>query len=35
MFQAIAADIEQVLDWLKALFDFGAIWRTKQAFENY
>jgi hypothetical protein len=23
-----------VIDWLKALFDFGAIWRTKMAFEE-
>ncbi|NGM83260.1 hypothetical protein G5B47_12625 [Paenibacillus sp. 7124] len=34
VFQAIAADIGKLIDWLKALFDFGAIWRTKKAFEE-
>ena len=31
--QAVEADIENVIDWLKALFDFGAIWRTKTALQ--
>jgi len=34
VFQAVAAAIEKVIDWLKALFDFAAIWRTKMAFEQ-
>lgn len=34
VFQAVGAEIEKVVDWLKALFDFGAIWRTKMAFEQ-
>lgn len=34
VFQAIEAAVEKVIDWLKALFDFGAIWRTKMAFEQ-
>jgi hypothetical protein len=34
VFHAIEAAIEKVIDWLKALFDFGAIWRTKMAFQE-
>ena len=34
VFAAVEAAIEKVIDWLKALFDFGAIWRTKMAFEQ-
>jgi len=34
VFQAVEAEIDKVVDWLKALFDFGAIWRTKMAFES-
>lgn len=34
VFAALAAEIEKVIDWLKALFDFGAIWRTKMALEE-
>lgn len=34
VFQAVAAEVEKVIDWLKALFDFAAIWRTKMAFEQ-
>ena len=33
-FLAVAAAIEKVIDWLKALFDFAAIWRTKMALEQ-
>lgn len=34
IFQAVLADIELVIEWLLALFDFAAIWRTKMAFEQ-
>jgi hypothetical protein len=34
VFAAVAAAIEKVIDWLKALFDFAAIWRTKMALEQ-
>jgi hypothetical protein len=34
VFNAIAADVEEAIDWLKALFDFPAIWRTKVAIET-
>ena len=34
VFHAVAAAVEKVIDWLKALFDFAAIWRTKMAFEQ-
>ncbi len=34
VFQAIEADVAAVIQWLQALFDFGAIWRTKMAFEQ-
>jgi hypothetical protein len=34
VFHAIEAAVGRVIDWLKALFDFGAIWRTKMAFEE-
>lgn len=34
VFEAVAAAIEKVIEWLKAMFDFGAIWRTKMAFEE-
>ena len=34
IFNAIGAAIEKVIDWLKALFDFPAIWRTKKAFQQ-
>jgi hypothetical protein len=34
VFQSILADIELVIEWLMALFDFKAIWRTKMAFEQ-
>jgi hypothetical protein len=33
-FQVVAADVEKVIDWLKALFDFTAIWHTKMALEQ-
>ena len=33
VFKAIAAAVEDVNDWLKALFDFAAIWNTKMALE--
>jgi hypothetical protein len=33
-FAAVEAFIERVIDWLKALFDFEAIWNTKMAFEQ-
>jgi len=32
--QAIGADIKKLIDWLKALFDFAAIWRTKMAIQS-
>jgi hypothetical protein len=31
VFKSIGADIEKAIDWLKAIFDFAAIWRTKMA----
>jgi hypothetical protein len=34
VFQVVAADIGDVINWLEAVFDFGAIWRTKMAFEQ-
>ena len=34
VFQAVETAVEDVVDWLKALFDFGAIWRTKMAFQQ-
>lgn len=34
VFQAVEADIDKVIDWLKALFDFGAIWRTKMIMQT-
>jgi hypothetical protein len=34
VFSAVAAAIDNVIDWLKALFDFAAIWRTKMALEQ-
>ena len=34
VFQAVEADIDKVIDWLKALFDFGAIWRTKMIMQS-
>jgi hypothetical protein len=34
VFQWVGAELEKVVDWLKALFDFGSIWRTKMAFEK-
>ena len=34
VFQSVAAKIEDVVDWLKALFDFGAIWRTMTVFQG-
>lgn len=34
VFNVLEADLKSVLDWLKALFDFGAIWRSKMAFET-
>jgi hypothetical protein len=34
VFQSILADIELVIEWLMALFDFKAIWHTKMAFEQ-
>jgi hypothetical protein len=34
VFHAIEAAVEKVIDWLKALFDFGAIWHTKMAFQE-
>jgi len=34
VFAAVEADLDKVLDWLKALFDFAAIWRTKMALQQ-
>ncbi|MFG2292308.1 hypothetical protein [Streptomyces sp. NPDC048603] len=34
VFAWVEAEVDKVIDWLKALFDFGAIWRTKMAFEQ-
>ncbi len=34
VFNAVDADIDKVADWLKALFDFRAIWRTKMAIQQ-
>jgi len=34
VFKMIEADIELVIQWLMALFDFAAIWRTKMAFQE-
>ena len=34
VFKMIEADIELVIQWLMALFDFAAIWRTKMAFQQ-
>ncbi|MEU6235958.1 hypothetical protein [Kitasatospora sp. NPDC047058] len=33
VFAWVEAEVEKVVDWLKALFDFGAIWRSKMAIE--
>jgi hypothetical protein len=33
-FNSVDADIDKVVEWLKALFDFGAIWRTKMAIQQ-
>jgi hypothetical protein len=34
VFNSVDAFIDKVVDWLKALFDFGAIWRTKMAIQT-
>lgn len=34
VFNSVDATIDKVVDWLKALFDFAAIWRTKMAIEQ-
>jgi len=34
VFQALEADVDDVISWLQALFDFGAIWRTQQALQT-
>ena len=34
VFQAVGAALHKLIDWLKALFDFSAIWRTKMVFED-
>ncbi|MBL1093944.1 MULTISPECIES: hypothetical protein [Streptomyces] len=34
LFGKVVDDVRKAIDWLKAVFDFGAIWRTKQAFEQ-
>jgi hypothetical protein len=34
VFNSVDAFIDKVVDWLKALFDFKAIWRTKMAIEQ-
>ena len=34
IFQAVEVGIHKVIDWLKAVFDFKAIWRTKMAFQE-
>jgi hypothetical protein len=34
VFNSVDAFIDKVVDWLKALFDFRAIWRTKRAFQQ-
>jgi len=34
VFHAVEAAIETVIDWLKALFDFASIWRTKMVFQK-
>ncbi|MEU4446926.1 hypothetical protein AB0K14_19505 [Actinosynnema sp. NPDC050801] len=33
-FNSVDADIDKVVEWLEALFDFGAIWRTKMAIQQ-
>jgi hypothetical protein len=33
-FNSVDAGIDQVVEWLEALFDFGAIWRTKMAMQQ-
>lgn len=33
-FNSVDADIDKVVKWLEALFDFGDIWRTKMAIEE-
>lgn len=34
IFEFLGAQIHKVIDWLKALFDFKAIWHTKMALEE-
>lgn len=34
IFNWIGAEVDKVIDWLKAIFDFGAIWNTKTALES-
>lgn len=34
VFNSVDAFIDKVVDWLKALFDFSAIWRTKMAIQQ-
>lgn len=34
VFASVEAALADVLDWLKAMFDFSAIWRTKKVFED-
>ncbi len=34
IFEFVGAQIHKVIDWLKALFDFKAIWHTKMALEQ-
>ncbi len=34
VFQFVQAKVSRVIDWLKALFDFGDIWDTKTALES-
>ena len=33
-FNSVDAGIDKVVEWLEALFDFGAIWRTKMAIQE-
>ena len=34
VFKAVEAELAKVIDWMKAMFDFAAIWRTKMVFEE-
>ncbi|MEU7133316.1 hypothetical protein [Streptomyces sp. NPDC046261] len=34
MAKKLVKDVQDVVNWVKSVLDFGAIWRTKQAFEE-